>query len=594
VTEQTQKRVRRLVQEILNNHVEVLLVLMAESGHPHPVQRIRMDSLVRTLQACTVEPALMDGGRAVPYVLEEASPASHLRFNGAMLQHIDDQEIMMALSRPIATMLDLSSVTVGLVVKERDERQLTALANQTARQVSQQVAKLTEIEAIVEARVNLFEERLYQLVYRLAERSMTQLSTTEQFIGQLIKRSSRWPDWMEVEPYDYITDAIRHCASALDGTEGLPGAATLVELVWESIGLSTESFLRIAARTLRSSGGAHRRSFTLRTVARVVHEEGEELSEELTTWSTFSELSAAWKELWKKEQELAGSRNANLDVPAVSVYDPPGEVMGLSEPESLPWQFPLLCWTVRERDALKDLIVGLAQALGKTQSSTAAPQIYLNILEAYDSPLKIHEGPFNVGLKPLAVDVAPPPNYDETLLRALTSAYMTTRVQYGTLDEGSRQRAFHLLLGGYTGYMPQAKPVWDRRFNKIKELERGEAFATLVTKLHHVLRLPILFDIFEEPDTDTAMLMPMPAFNLIAAFPEGVDQVPLYIPLGALKPALGTAPIRIRVIRVPSDPSQACTWLCDHALTLQELRTQSPDMMLRAVNNDILRMLVYY
>lgn len=594
MTEKTQERVQYLVQELLNKHTEVLLVLMAEAGHEHTEQRRRMDRLVRTLQECHIDPNLMDAGRSVPYLLVDQEPTPLLKFNGTMLEQISDQEILMALSRPIATLLDLSTVTVGLVVKERDEKQLTALANHAARQLTRPVARLTEVEAIVEQRVQLFEGRLYELIYRLSDRSMTELKSTEDFIGQLIERSSKWPDWMEVEPYDYTLEAIRNCVEALEGVDGLPMAQVIVELVWESIGLSTQSFLRIAARTLRTGSGAFRRDFVLRSLALVTAESGQAIPEQITAWPSFADLATAWVELWKCEQELAGSRNANLDVPEVSVYSPPGDIMGLSEPESLPWQFPLLCWTVRERDALRDLLIGLTQALGKSQTSAPPPQVYLDLLDAYGSPLEMSNGRFNVGLQSLGVDVDPPEDYEAILLRALTSAYTTTRVQYGSLDESSRQRAFHLLLGAYTGYMPQAKAVWDRRFSKIREMEKAEAFATLITKIHHVLRLPILFDIFEEPDIDMAMLMPMPAFNLIVPMPEGIDQVPVHIPLGALKPSLGNAPIRIRVIRVPRDPNGTCTWLCDHELTLAELRTQSPDMMLRAVNNDILRMLVYH
>ncbi|MFU8806180.1 MAG: hypothetical protein ACNA8W_20375, partial [Bradymonadaceae bacterium] len=541
-----------------------------------------------------IDPQLVNGGRTVPVLLNmEASPPV-LKLHGTLLQHVSDQEILTALARPLATLLHLSSVTVGLVVKERDEKQLTALANQAARQLTTPVAHLTEIEAIVEQRVKLFEERLYQLVYHLADRPLAELNGTEDFIGELIERSSKWPEWLDVEPYDYILEAIRNTVEVLGDVKGLPAIAVLVELIWESIGLSTQSFLRIAARTLRGGQGEIRRDYILHNLARVTSESGEPVCEALTSWPAFGELADAWVELWKCEQQLVGNRNANLDVPRVSVYAPPGDVMGLSEPESLPWQFPLLCWTIRERDALRDLLVGLTQALDKTQDSVAPPSVYLDLLDAYDSPLKMSDDHFNIGLQSLGVDVELPADYDALLLRALRSSYTTTLVQYGSLDEASRQRAFHLLLGAYTGYMPQAKAVWDRRFYKIKEMDRAEAFAALITKIQHVLRLPILFNVFEDPDVDMSMLMPMPAFDMVVALPEGLDQIPIHIPLGALKPSLGNAPIRIRVIRVPGDPKAACTWLCDHHLTLTELRTQSPDQMLRAVNNDILRMLVFH
>lgn len=606
--ETVNERVGGVIRGILRDHLEVLVVLLAESGMDSEEQRERVELLVSTLESARLENSLEERGRAVASQLTYepsgyGKPAPVLRLNGELLGRVDAQEIFGVLSRPVASLLGLSPVVVGLVFREQDARQLKMLAVGSAQGLEVQAVRLTAIRSWVTGRVESFLKHVRAVIELLAVRSPGEVGAVDSLVSQLMVSAEQWPEWFDVEDLPWMRELVAWAHAALEGAEEVPPAALLVEICWEGTALSVQSFLRHAARVLRGYSGAVDRKSLLHILAHAAGTGGGAFSADMAQWPGFAELEQAWSELWLREQLLAGGRNADQQVPVLSVFDAPGQALQLSAPETLPWDLPLLCWTPREYEALRDLLVGMTSSLrgqeGVVQHSRAD---FVCSVHAQDRGLVLTDGRFRIQVQPARLhggganrDLLQAEKELAAHQRAFRACYAEISAQFQGLEPATKQRVLNVLFSAYAGYLPQARAVWQRRFSGVKTLEPAEALRRLVLEFSSILRLPILLDPFETPEENE--LLAMPAFSLVVALSEassarnvaeGYDAAMLRIPMAALKNLLGNVPIRLRVVSVPADAAQDCTWLCDHALGLRGLNAQPLEQLLRAIQNDML------
>ncbi len=610
MSETIYERVYRVIQGILRDHLEVLVVLLAESGMDADEQRERVELLVGMLGSVQFEKHLCERGRAVPLQLlwdpsRKANSVPELRLNEQLLGLVDEQEVFSVLSKPVASLLGLSPVVVGLVFREQDARQLKMLALSVAQGLEVPTVRLTAIRSWVSGRVDLFLARLRAVIELVAVQPPEEVSAADVLVSQLMASAEQWPQWFDVEELPYIQTLVSWADTALAGSEDMPTAQLLVEICWEGTALSVQSFLRHAARVLRGySGSIDRKSLLhiLSHAATSTHNSSS--SVHLSDWPGLSELEQAWKDLWIREQMLAGGRNADNQAPELSVFDAPGLAMRLSEPETLPWDLPLLCWTTRESEALRDLLLGMTRSLSCLAWMNESTS---DCVFSVQTPVKgelIMDGSFRVQMQPVRSSWGQCLRQSDVELaeqrRAFGSCFSKVRQQFMELEESSKQRVINVLHSAYGGYLPQARAVWQRRFSGIRELAPDVAFEQLALEFNTILRLPIILDPFDTPLENE--LLAMPALSLVVAFSEKPDasnsldkyeQAVVRVPMSAWKNLLGNVPIRLRVVSVPKDSTSDCTWLCDRELTLRELNSQSLENLLRAVQNDMLYLNVF-
>ncbi len=253
--ETVNERVGGVIRGILRDHLEVLVVLLAESGMDSEEQRERVELLVSTLESVRLENSLEERGRAVASQLTYepsgyGKPAPVLRLNGELLGRVDAQEIFGVLSRPVASLLGLSPVVVGLVFREQDARQLKMLAVGSAQGLEVQAVRLTAIRSWVTGRVESFFKHVRAVIELLAVRSPGELGAVDSLVSQLMVSAEQWPEWFDVEDLPWMRELVAWANAALEGAEDVPPAALLVEICWEGTALSVQSFFRQEARVL--------------------------------------------------------------------------------------------------------------------------------------------------------------------------------------------------------------------------------------------------------------------------------------------------------------------------------------------------------
>ncbi len=588
MSEPIELRISRLVRELLTTHLDAFLVLLAEEDISVNDQRRRMDALVRALSGVDVDDSLNDGGRPVPVWTDLNANPPVIRLHKKLIETVDDAEILMAFQRPVAEILGISPVGVGLVLQCRDDRQLKSLANKAARQLDADRAQLTQVPAVVEQRMRLFEERLTEFAERFGDSVFLLLSGKDDFTSKLSRAKRGWPDWATVERASFMKGAIEEIEVAVEDFDDSPDPAMLVELCWESLDLSPQSFLRHAAQQLRTQGSHVDVERALRTLANIVDEGSGALSPTLERWEAFGELSSAWDELFREEQRVLAFTPGRRGTPSVSVLGSPVHTMGMCEPDSLPWSSPLLSWSMRERNALRDLLVGLRRTLEEKRPSTQIEDFIVGV-DSDEPALQVDVPDSELQVQVVAGEHSLPDNYSELLKRAMNATHQSMLAQFDNLDRASRQRVLQVLRSSYGGFFGEAKEVWARRFQAWKKWDEREAFATLCTEIRHVLGSAIIFDPFQDPrDSELRMV---PTFDVVVPRPEDVDRVMLYIPLAALRNTFQDTPVRVRVVEVFDDGP--CVWCGDIEVTLQTVEEQPTETVLKSIENDSVRLLVY-
>jgi hypothetical protein len=590
VSEPTELRIRRLVRELLTVRLDPFVTLLAEEEVPVDEQRRRLDTLVRALQQIEVDSTLSDRGRPVPVKVDADSKPPKIRVHRKLIDKVDaDADLLLAFHQPIAQILEVSPVGVGLVLQCRDERQLKSLAKKAARQLESEKTLLTQVPAVVEQRMNLFEERLGEFAERFGDSVFLLLSGSEEFGAKLSRASGGWPDWTAVEKSSFMKGAVDEIVVALEGIDGAPPAALLVELCWESLDLSAQSFLRHAAQKLRAQQTDLDVESALRRMAQIVEPNGGGMSRSVGDWGAYGDLSTAWDDLFREEQRLLAWTPGRRSTPAVSVFGAPLRTMRMCEPESLPWEAPLLSWSMRERNALRDLLRGMHQTLLEHRTNTIleAPEI---LVDSDETLLDVDGGDVTLNVQVASGEQSLPDDYEALLGRALNACQQSMLAQFDRLEPSQKSRVLQTLRSAYGGYFGEAKQVWKRRFQAWKKWDEREAFTILSTELRHVLGPAIIFDAFQDPrETELRMV---PTFTVVVPRPEGVDRTMLHVPLTALRNTFQDTPVRVRVVDV-GDDDEPCTWGGDVEVTLQTIEDYATEMVLKSIENDSVRLLVY-
>ncbi len=587
VTEEAQARVTRFARQTIDVHLPVLVGMMAEQGQDLPDQSQRASQLVRLLSTARIEDRLILNGRPVPFQLLDEDVGKRLVLNGEMLARVDDTALASAMAGPLAELLSMSQVAVGLVLQLSDENQVRGLASQLGAGQGR-VVSLTEIEALVDWRLDAFGRRVKALVDGLGGRFKVPHRGREEFIDAIAGHRTGWPQWSDVEDHEFIDQWTARARGELGHTQWSDFGPELVEMVWESLVISPRSALRQAAQSLRSLSVTAGRGELLAVMADALGGEDDPVRGELAAWPGFAELQDAWLGLWREEDDALGARRRARETPQISLFDPPGTSMGISEPESLPWSQPLLCWTQRERAALRDLLSGMEQSLARTRSQIRSGRLGLKATRP-GAPL-VPE-PRQGWLIQVPRQIPPiseylPPAVD----RAFASTLATYEAAFADLDQATQNRALNLCRGAYSGYLESTGSVWQRRLATAPSDSPAETFHSLITAVATALEWPIFIDVFDG-DPDAPFLAMMPSFTILAVWTPDADFAPVWLPVETIGEALGQAPVRLRNVGI--DKQGVCRWLGDHQVELSELRALSTDGLMRSVHEGTLMMTLH-
>jgi hypothetical protein len=589
MSESIELRIKRLVRELLTVHLDAFLVLLAEEGTAFGDQRRRMDALVRALVDVEIADSLNDGGRPAPIVTDTSTSPPTIKLHRKLIEKVDDDQILLAFQKPVSEILGISQVGVGLVLQCRDDRQLKSLSNKAAREMGGDRAQLTQVPAVVEQRMSVFEERLGKFAEEFGDSVFLLLSGMDEFTSKLSRAKRGWPDWSTVERSRFMKGAVEEIEVAVEGIKSAPDAAVLVELCWESLDLSPQSFLRHAAQKFRAQDSRVDIEQALRQLAEIVDENSGNLSQSLDQWAAYGELAGAWTGLFREEQRMLAWTPGRRGTPPVSMLATPLKSMRLCEPDSLPWDAPLLSWSMREHHALRDLLVGLRRTLEEKRPKDHLGEFDIS-LDSDVAPLQVDIDDTQLKVQVVAGDHSLPDNYDALLEIALNANHQAMLAQFDRLKPSMQKRVLQTLRSAYGGYFGEAKDVWDRRFQAWKKWDEREAFTILCTELRHVLGASVIFDPFQDPRTFELRMVP--TFTVIVPRAENADRTMLHVPLAALRNTFQDTPVRLRVVDV-YEKRKRCVWGGDLDVTMQTIEEHKTETVLKSIENDAVRLLVY-
>ncbi|MFB6263187.1 MAG: hypothetical protein ABEL76_06105, partial [Bradymonadaceae bacterium] len=339
--------------------------------------------------------------------------------------------------------------------------------------------------------------------------------------------------------------------------------------------------IRHAARELRDTSADLDR--LLPALADVVSATEADVPDAASEWSDLAPVAEAWSMLFRTEQRFLSWSTVGRPTPELSVFEPPLESLHLNEPESLPWELPLLCWSVREQNALRDLLDGFCQTMEKELDDR--PELPDRIERATDAlELEPLEQPVDVHVADFDEEVSSEKRYRSE--RARRAADRNLRHQFDMLDDRTQQQALMRLRGAFDGFFQLSKPVWERRFQAWEELDGLDAFELLTREIRNVIGTAASIDPFAAPDE--LELRPAPTFAFSVAFEESSRVAKCRLPLIALEVAFDAAPAKIRLVEVPDDPEQPCRWLGDRELTLRNFVDRSTGDLLASIEDDTL------
>ena len=585
---------------MIHTHLDLFLLLLAERGVDADTQRRRADELVRCLDAVRFEPSLFVEGRRLPLKLDRSSPSSPpvLILNEEFLGRVDDHEIMTSLARPVCEILKLAPIEVGLALQGRDERALRNLYHSVRARAGHEAARAVSVSAVIEHRVEAFAHRLRALVASLSGGMNMPLAPPHRFVSWLgDRRLTTWPEWEQVCERDFVVKLRSSAEMVLGARSSALTPEILTALCWQSLELSAPSFLRQAARDLRTRELPIDEAL-LRTLAQVVAEEELSEIEKIESWPALKDLQDAWVSLYANEiSELAAYHTGSTRPPLISAFAAPKDSLLLREPESLPWDYPLLCWTVRETNALRDLLNGLIQQRRPEHSPGGDPGAGALPVAKDHAPrelaLKVHPNARHVQTRVLPTTLELPAGYEAMSQRAQRAALARITEQLEALDEASRLNLCNRIRGCYDGFFMNTSKVWQRRLQGWKLDPLPVAVERLCATISELFDLPVLFDPFLAPDQNQPR--PVPAFCFVIALSEQLERVPFYVPLSALAmtDGMGTPPLQLRMIEVPEDPHAPCLWLGDEDLSMETMQGQPVSTTLSAIEHNRLRLLAY-
>ncbi len=578
MVESIRDRVDRLLRGTIDTHVDLLAMLLAETGLDPLEQVSRLDRLIRALQSHGFEATIFEDGRRIPATVDLTKNPPSLVLNEELLDRVGDDEILSALARPIALIIDIAPMTVAMALQIRDERFLKSLATKSNRRSETGgPVRANDLPAFVAYKISVFNARLSIVAAALGTFKKFELSAGEATYAALRGRSS-WPDWADVLNLKCTADAVNGMQEALENTPWIEFAETVAELLWDSLALSGQTFLRHAGRELRGNNVPGLGN-VLTSLMQAVRSQERTLTEDIATWPIYADVNQAWRNLDDEERRIFGVTTCEVDRPPASVITDAGVTFGMNEPASLPWDHPLVSWTVREQSALRDLFVGIATTLPQRTSTHAFSLSSLTREER-----RLSDGQGIAWALQVASDRTHVVHSDrESIARAYSSTLETLLAQYQALPLNHQDEAIRRIRRAYDDYFPESCEIWTRRFAGTS----GSDFRTLLTGIQHMLNSPILFDPFLRPTMEE--LAPFPTLTVAVAREGDSTIIPFWVPIAALTSTTIGPPLRIRLATVTES---GCAWECDRTLSLPKLEGQSVDLVLTAVHNDSLQFLL--
>lgn len=588
MSKETKTRISAFVRRTIDLHLPLMLGMIAERGGDEATQINRATRLIEVLNSVQLAETLMYAGRPIP--VELRAQGRELVINQGMLARVDDEGLAGAMARPLARVMELPGSMVGLVLNLSDEQQIRGMISQMAR--NRPVVALTRIESLMRWRLERLEERLSRLMeVRREKPTEEEVGWREGFVRRLQGEQGAWPRFATVYEEPYLKAWMERVVRSLGSTVRGEGAQMVVEMVWESLVISPHSALRQAAQMLRSLNVEDASGAVLHLLARALGEEGRSVETSLESWPGLSEVWESWAALNGQEDALIGGWAG--EAPAVSVLEGPQKSMGMTEPVTLPWGWPLLCWSMREREALADLLRGMTQTLERTMAVHRSGRLRSEAFgEQERQSWTVGEG---IAQSRWMVQVpSRMPELKEGFERDQVRAFRsTTKGYFDVFQEvmmGDQVLIMNRLKGTYTGFLRQSKEVWRRRLRADPDAMPEEVFAMYLLGLARATGWAVFVDGFEGGAMSSRMA-PMPGFTLLATWTTGAEFAPVWLPVEAIGEAWGQAPVRIRNVAVDKDGSTR--WLGDHPFEMSEFRTLSMEGVLRGIHDGALLMTVH-
>lgn len=574
-------RLQRIVRQVLDTRVDLLAIMMAEAGVDAATAKRRLTVLVHGLRSPRIESTIFEDGRRLATAVE----GEEIVLNRELLQRVGDAEVLTALARPVAQITELASVGVSLAFQIDDDQMMRDLAMKAQRRTENEVVRASSIPDWVQYRIETLTERLGRLCGGLGRASVFETTGADE-LRRHVEGAAVWPEWADIDAIEWCKNAVAAVHEAMEGTFYEQHAETLTELMWDSLVLSTQSFVRHAGRTLRSLGNEIQLDDLLVALARAASGD-EAFSTDVADWPAYLDVFEAWRDLNRHESAMFGPVLLNDRTPPASVVVPAQQAFGLDEPKELPWDAPLVCWTTREHRALRDLLIGFIKTLpGHTEQALEAH----TLVEVGDEPpldLSGERQMLSIQVVALGTDSGfIPPSEPE---RPWSACVRRIVDQFESSDEYTREAVLASLRLAYDELFPESQPIWARRLFDVDELSQRDKLVRLVTTVNNVFHAPLFFDPFRDPDTDE--IAPMATIVL----PVGITtagRVPFFVPMVALTSTLNGAPLRVRVVEVPPQSDAPCRWLCDRGLHLTKLAQQPVELIARAVRGDALQMAI--
>lgn len=563
---------------MLDTRIDLLAIMMAEAGVDAETARKRLTRLVHGLRNPRVEKTIFDNGRRLATKVD----GDHIVMNRELLERVGDAEVINALARPVAEITQLASVGVSLAFQIDDDQLMRDLTMKAQRRVEGEVVRASSLTDWVHYRVETLVERLGRLCAELGKPGSFDTSGTDE-LQQQVQGSVVWPEWMDIGTLDWCQSAVSEVATALEQTPYQPHAETLVELMWDSLVLSPQSFVRHAGRTARTLSSLDIGELLL-ALARAMTG-NEQQSTDLADWPAYQDVYEAWRDLDRHERAIFGPVLLGDATPAASVIVPAREAFGLNEPRELPWDAPLVCWTTREQRGLRDLLNGFIKTLpGDTEHALSGHKLE----QAADIPPLSAAGPrstFAVQVVPLGSDATMLPS--QSAGRAWSACVREVLRQFESTDEYTQEAVIASLRSAYDHLFPASQAIWARRLFDLHEHSPTATVQRLVTMVNNLFNMPLLFDPFVEPGADgltelATLVLP------VGMTPE--TRVSFFVPIVALTSTLNGAPLRVRAVEVPAQTEEPCRWMCDLSLHLNKLGQQSVELITRSVRGDALQM----
>lgn len=586
MSEALEDRIDRILREMLDSHLDLLALVLAESGVPQDEQILRLENLIQVLRNRVFQPTIFDAGRRVPTALEERDGKQVLVLNSELFARVSNDEVTNTLARPIATLLGLSVFSVTLALQTRDELTIKSLTTKVVRKADHLPVKAADVPSYVDQKIAVFAQRLHIMAAQLGRPGNFEIQSSEE-VREALRGATGWPEWSELSELQMSQVAVTGLRMACLERPWESHVALLAELLWDSLGLTAHSFFRHAGRALRGAN-VPEIDRVLEAMVEAVRQQEKWLTTSLKDWGVFSDIYQSWKDLAHTERRAFGVTTHDLNPKDVSVIRPARDAFGINAPSTLPWDFPVVCWTVREQTALRDLFVGLARTLPIPEAE-AYPDF--SSMELEDLDLNVEEDLLNLGVHvaPLSSELIA--SDQKSMERAATAVIRKLAQQFDALSQADQESVNERLRRSYDEFFPGFTEIWERHFFSLQELSRKDQFHHLITDIQTVLNVPIVFDPFLKPSQDD--VAPFPTLTLIVAIPAESTQTPFYVPVSALNSTHSGVPIRVRAVRAPVDTGVACSWLCDRTLALNKLQGQAVDLLTRAIHGDCMRFALF-